>query len=53
LEQRNYETLLDYDTERHETYWDQVRKKEEEEISKINFESFLIRQQEEEDELMM
>lgn len=47
LKQRNYETLLDYDTPEPQSYWQQVRQKEEAEIAKINFESFLQRQEEE------
>ena len=48
LKQRNYETLLDYDVPEPQTYWQQAREREEAEIAKINFENFLLRQQEEE-----
>jgi hypothetical protein len=47
LAERNYECLLDYDdqaiSKQKLTYWEQSRIKEEEEIKKINFESFMIR----------
>lgn len=50
---RNYECLLDYDEQQNThpngpreklTYWQQARIKEEEDIKKINFETFMIRQ---------
>lgn len=47
LAMRNYETLLDYDENEIETYHLAQRRREEEEISKFNFETFLERQKDE------
>ena len=49
LARRNYETLLDYDENETESYHLAQRRREEEEISKFNFETFLERQKEEQD----
>lgn len=48
LAERNFECLLDYDAEKEEklNFWQQARLREEEEIKKINFEEYLIRQAE-------
>ena len=48
LAERNFECLLDYDAEKEEklNFWQQARIREEEEIKKINFEEYLIRQTE-------
>ena len=48
LAERNFECLLDYDAEKEEklNFWQQARIREEEEIKKINFEEYLIRQAE-------
>ena len=53
LKDRNYEILDDNEVQPQQlTYQQQARQKEEAEISKINFENFLIRQQMEEEEQM-
>jgi hypothetical protein len=46
LAERNFECLLEYDAEKEEklNFWQQARIREEEEILKINFEEYLIRQ---------
>jgi hypothetical protein len=48
LAERNFECLLEYDAEKEEklNFWQQARLREEEEIKKINFEEYLIRQAE-------
>lgn len=48
LAERNFECLLEYDAEKEEklNFWQQARIREEEEILKINFEEYLIRQSE-------
>ena len=51
LKARNYETLDDYELQQQQLTWEQqARQREEAEIANINFESFLIRQQLEEEE---
>lgn len=46
LAERNFECLLEYDAEKEDklNFWQQARIREEEEILKINFEEYLIRQ---------
>lgn len=48
LAERNFECLLENDAEKEEklNFWQQARIREEEEILKINFEEYLIRQSE-------
>lgn len=48
LAERNFECLLEYEAEKEEklNFWQQARIREEEEILKINFEEYLIRQSE-------
>ena len=48
LAERNFECLMEYDAEKEEklNFWQQARLREEEEIKKINFEEYLIRQAE-------
>ena len=48
LAERNFECLLEYDAEKEDklNFWQQARIREEEEILKINFEEYLIRQSE-------
>lgn len=51
LKDRNYETFLEYDNgDEKQSYQQQARQREEAEIAKFNFESYLVRQQIEEEE---
>ena len=53
LKERNYETLLDYDGDEPQSLQQQACIREEAAIANINFETFLIRQQLEEEEEKM